>query len=175
MVTTKNCQSNLLNTKEGIHKLLQQMWFSQHNKLGLTHQSLACATERVGLFNLPKWGRSRHLYCGKGSTRGNQLYRQCSGWKYWHIDSPYPSLEQLKKWRFLQHWEKTKVKQSDKWWNIECFKEGKAVFGWMIFYPDMLRIVEEQHWLLIAKVSYFTYFLRLCYIFPLKNWTLILK
>ena len=68
MVTTKNYRSNLLNIKEEIHRILQQMCFnkeynsyhysrsisSQHKKRGSTHQSLACTTERVGLLNLPE-------------------------------------------------------------------------------------------------------------------------
>ena len=48
-------------------------------------------------------------------------------------------------------------------------KRGMLVIGWIIFYSHMLGVVVTQHRLFIAEVSYFTYFLRLCYMSPLKN------
>ena len=91
----------------------------QHKKQESTHQSLACTTERAGHFNLPESGRCWHLYCEKSSTGGNPFYHRCCGWRYWHIDSLYRTLEQLEKWISGKYW-------VNKWWNIECFKEGNA-------------------------------------------------
>ena len=88
-------------------------WSISLQKQGSTHQSLACSTERVGLFNLSEWGRCWHLYCGKSSTVGNPLYHRCCGWRYWHSGLPYQSLGKLEKWHFLQHWEEAKVNQSE--------------------------------------------------------------
>ena len=65
----------------------------------------------------------------------------------------------------------TKVK---KWWNIVCFKKGNASDWTDILFAHAYGGCDTTS-TTITKVSCFTYFLRLCYLPPLKNWTLILR
>ena len=71
---------------------------------------------------------------------------------------------------FFNTEKKLKSANMNEWWDLEFFKEGDAS-DWM---DDILfahALVVAQHELFIAKVSYFTYFLRLSYMSPMKNWT----
>ena len=79
-------------------------------------------------------------------------------------DNVFFTTEKRQKWAIV-----------NKWCNIECFKEGNVI-DWMggILFTHAWG-GWTQHCLLIAKINYFTYFLRLCYMSPLKNWTPILK
>ena len=107
VVTTKNCWTQKKNftgycSRFGFNKgydsyHCSRSISSQHMKQGSTHQSLVCTYKA----NIPERGRCCHLYCGNSSTGGNPLYRRCCGWRYWHIDLPYPSMRQLKKCCFL--------------------------------------------------------------------------
>ena len=64
-------------------------------------------------------------------------------------------------------------KSQQKWISggiLSVSRKGVIVIGWVIFFSHVLGVVVTQHRLFIAKVSYFIYFLRLCYMSPLKNW-----
>ena len=71
---------------------------------------------------------------------------------------------------FFNTEKKLKSANMNKWWDMEFFKEGDAS-DWMDGILFAHTLVVAQHELFIAKVSYFTYFLRLPYISPMKNWT----
>ena len=144
---------------------------SQHKKQGSTHQILACATERGELFNLPVWGRCWHLYCGKSSIGGNPLYPWCCGWRYWYIDPPYPSLWQLKNDVFSNT---ERGKSQPKRMVVEYWVFPRTECWWLDGWYSICACLRWlwQYQLFIAKVSYFTYFLRLC---PCLHWKIELQ